>query len=801
MVLLFNLCRSFIENCGNIGYNDIIRTDVLILLRKGRGCMNDMERARIPISVRSLVEYVFKAGSIDAGFQAGVAHSLAEGTKAHQQLQKQYAEGDLKEVSMQNEYLCDEQIYVIEGRCDGILFGEETVIIDEIKSTVNELSAIPDQGYPVHWAQAMCYGYIYAQEHHCEELVIQLTYVHIPTGECIRLRRPQKRKQLSAFMEDVIRQYAPYAVMLQTHERIRNESAKKITFPFPAYRAGQRNLAGAVYKTIQEAQGLFAQAPTGIGKTISTLFPSVKAMGEGLLKRIFYATAKTITRTAAEDALRLLEQRGFHMHAITITAKDKVCFKEERRCTKEYCEYANGYYDRVNAGVLDMLTHETLMSRQVIEQYAHKHCLCPFELSLDATNASDIVIGDYNYVFDPSVSLKRLQDESKRHTALLIDEAHNLVDRGREMFSAELTKSMFLQLKRVFKPINRTVYKAAHQMNQDLLTLRKQVEAGEGPVWKEAPLSVIKQAGLFVESAEACLSELIPSDEQKLLLDAYFEVQSFIRIGELFDDRYVTYAKVEQSDITLKMYCVDPSQVLSMMGKGYRAKVFFSATLSPLHYYREMLGAGENDYTIIVPSPFRREQLDVRLVPLSTRYRDRERNNDRLVQILLTLVQEQPGNYLMFFPSYAYMQMIYDAFVTKDTQVRTMIQSQAMSEDERESFLQAFQVDNEESLIGFTVLGGIFSEGIDLVGKRLNRVVVVGVGLPQIGLERDIVKQFFDNQHKNGFHYAYVYPGMNKVQQAGGRLIRSEQDEGMLVLVDDRFQTYPYHDLLPSEWK
>lgn len=755
-------------------------------------------QSSVHIAVRPLVEYVFRSGSIDSGFRT--TSTLTDGTKAHQKVQKQYTEQDQKEVYLQAEVAYNDLLFVIDGRCDGLLVQDGQITIDEIKSTASNIERITEDLYPVHWAQAKCYAYMYAKENGAEKLRIQLTYVQVDTEEQKRFVQEMSYMELESFVNDVIKQYAPYAEMLDQHKQLRDKSINELQFPFESYRAGQRKLAGSVYRTIEEGVNLLAKAPTGIGKTISTTFPTIKAIGNGLLQNIFYLTARTITRTAAEEAFTLMESKGLRMHTVTITAKDKVCFQDEVRCQKEACPFADGYYDRINGAVLDILSHETLMNRQVIEQYARKHQVCPFEFSLDLAYAADTVICDYNYIFDPRVSLKRMFAEKKSQTALLVDEAHNLVDRAREMFSATLHKSDILAVQREFKTINSEVSKAAKAVNGFFIALRKQIE-DKHHVAKELPEELVTLVEEFVVQAER---ELVTSSgsngSNQLLLDAYFSAQSFIRISKLYDERYVTYSEVTSKDLQLKLFCLDPSHLLQQMGKGYRSHIYFSATLSPMPFYRDMLGADPEDYNVSIPTPFSRDQLDVHIMPLSTRYQDRERTKVPLVRMLQQLVEQRFGNYLFFFPSYAYMKDVYEAFMEEERGINTILQQGSMTEEEREHFLTAFSADNEQTLIGFAVMGGIFSEGIDLVGDRLTGVVVVGVGLPQLGVERNIMKRYFDESGKNGYDYAYLFPGMNKVLQAGGRLIRSEQDTGLLVLVDDRYLHASYQRLLPEEW-
>ncbi|WNR44474.1 ATP-dependent DNA helicase [Paenibacillus roseipurpureus] len=761
----------------------------------------------VNMSVRSLVEYVFRSGSLDSEFRSSKA--LRDGTKAHQRIQKQYGDSDQHEVYVSAEIVYEGILFVIDGRCDGLLLGADgdMLTVDEIKSTSSDIALIPEDGYPVHWAQAKFYAYMVARDRGLGTMRIQLTYTQVDTEETRHFVQEATLEELEAFVYEVIARYHPYAHLKHEHEQRRNRSIKELPFPFAQYREGQRKLAGAVYTSIQDEHKLFAKAPTGIGKTMSTLFPSVKAMGEGLLQRFFYLTAKTITRTAAEEAFTLLQEKGLRLHVITITAKEKVCLKEEVRCTPEYCEFADGYFDRVNDAVLDLLGHETVMTRTVIETYARKHRVCPFEFALDVAYAADAVICDYNYIFDPRVNLKRLWDEQKRYTALLIDEAHNLVDRAREMYASDLSKSAFLALQREFKGVRKELHDTAKGINAYFIALRKRMGEREMLVEEALPETLLDLVEAFILVAEKELGSGL--SQSSLLLEAYFSAHNFVRTSKLYDERYVTLSTDDRNEVSVKLACLDPSHLLKQMGKGYRSHVFFSATLSPLSYYMDALGAGEHDYSVKVPSPFAKEQLDVRIQPISTRYQDREKSRTLIARSVYELVTGRAGNYLVFFPSYAYMSSVYEAFTDlvvmnegpEGHQLEVLVQQAKMSEEEREHFLAAFQAGAARTVIGFAVMGGIFSEGIDLVGDRLTGVVVVGVGLPQLGPERNLIKDYMDSTGKNGYDYAYVYPGMNKVQQAGGRLIRSETDHGVLLLIDDRYLQPRYQRLLPEEWR
>ncbi|OMD38644.1 helicase C-terminal domain-containing protein [Paenibacillus odorifer] len=760
----------------------------------------------ITLSVRTLVEYVFRSGSIESGFH-GTA-SMVEGTRIHQKIQKQYKEGDRKEVYLRTEIPYGSLLYIVDGRCDGLLISEDgSLTVEEIKSTSGLLDML-DEGHEVHWAQALMYAYMVSLEQEHSSIQVKLTYVHRATDEQKSLYRTLSLEELTSYANDTVARYAPYADMMVRHDTKKEQSLRELSFPFPSYRKGQRHFAGAVYKSIVEKVSLFAQAPTGIGKTMSTLFPVLKAMGEGQAKGLFYLTAKTVTRFAAQEAISLLLKQGLQLHVITLTAKEKACFREEGICGKDSCPYSDGYYDRINDAVMDLLEHETLMSKDTIAMYAHKHKVCPFEFSLDAAYACDAVICDYNYIYDPRISLKRLTEERKRETVLLVDEAHNLVDRGREMFSASLLKAPFLELQRQYKGVNGNLSAAAKSVNAFFISLRKICnDEGQGQ-WAAFPEELPALLETFSLEAEQELihpsTSIVPlngeAEGENVLLDTYFSVQGMLRTFKTYDERYITYAEVRRGDVYLKLFNLDPSHLLRQMSKSFRSQILFSATLSPLSYYRDMIGAVEEDYSLTVSSPFQKEQWEVTVLPVSTRYHDREASLLPLTRALNQMVSKK-GNYLVFFPSYLYLQNVYQAFTENYPEIRTLIQDTGMSEQARESFLASFRPDNDETLLGFAVLGGIFSEGVDLPGDRLNGVMVVGVGLPQLGLERNLLRQYFNAKGKNGFDYAYVYPGMCKVLQAGGRLIRSETDTGIIVLADDRFLQSPYMHLLPEEWR
>ncbi|WP_082651742.1 ATP-dependent DNA helicase [Gorillibacterium timonense] len=756
-------------------------------------------------SVRSVVEYVYRSGSLGFGF--GSAAAFQEGSRIHRLVQSRYGEEDRKELFLRAEVEEGDARYTLEGRCDGLLqpgADRELITIDEIKSTSGSLEEIEEDSHPVHWAQAYCYAWMYARAEGLEQIAVQLTYVQTMSEEERRFVRILTAEELESFVASVVQVYAPYARLQDDHLRLREVSIRELGFPFERYRRGQRELAAAVYKTHLDGCRLFAKAPTGTGKTISTIFPTVKAVGEGLLRRLVYLTARTTTRTAAEAAFVRMERQGLHLRSVTLTAKEKICFQEQVDCRKESCPYADGFYDRLNAALLDLLGEERRITRDKVEAYARKHRICPFEFSLEAAYTADVVIGDYNYIFDPRASLRRLWEEERKKTALLVDEAHNLVDRGREMFSAELGKDDFLALKRAFKSVDPAVHQTAAEVNAVFIKLRKKAhEAGSRFFVMPSPPDGLRESlEGFLQAAEGRMQRAPEEGEpRESLVDAFFQVRHFLRIGDEYDERYVTVVKEEYKGFRLRLSCLDPSLSLQRITEGFRSTIFFSATLAPLGYYRDILGGAEEDLRLALPSPFSPDQLDVLLLPFSTRFRDRERTKETLAARLDELLRVRPGRYLFFFPSYDYLLDVLERVREHQPPARILVQSGSMSEQEREDFLACFQEDTGERLVGFAVMGGIFGEAIDLAGDRLTGVAVIGVGLPQLGPERDLIRDYYSRTDRNGFDYAYVYPGMNKVLQAGGRLIRTEQDRGTLLLVDDRFQESPYRYLLPAEWQ
>lgn len=754
----------------------------------------------IKISVRNLVEFVLRSGDLDTRFFGG--SRAVEGTKAHQKIQRFSGDEYEAEVSLKYEFEYKGFRFILQGRVDGIINKSEGICIDEIKSTTRPLDEIDENYNHIHWAQAKCYAYIYSVQNSITSIDIQLTYYNIDTEEMKKIVKTFTIEELEEFFYDLIDKYLVWAKYTYDWQIERDNSITRLEFPFRKYRKGQRKLAVAVYRTITEGKKLFAQAPTGIGKTMSTIFPSIKALGEGHTSKIFYLTAKTITRQVAEEAFIKMKEKGLKVKVLTITAKEKICFLDEPSCSPDGCEYAKGHFDRVNNALLDILTNESLITRELVEKYSKRHRVCPFEFSLDLAIWADCVICDYNYVFDPRVYLKRFFADNDGDYTFLVDEAHNLVDRSREMFSAEFFKKALLDTRKLLKNQNQNIYKALTKLNSYMLKIKKECKENNQYIMKEEPSEIYPLLRKLIGESEEWLTGNHNKPGHKELLELYFNAHGFTKIAENYDERYVTYIEKNNDDVKLKLFCLDPSYLLSEATKRGKTAIFFSATLTPLEYFREILGGSENDYLMRLASPFDRKNLCLMIANnVSTKYKDRKSTYQIVAEYIKEVVSYKRGNYLVFFPSYKYMNDVYKIFSENYPDINTIIQEPGMAENEREFFLERFNDSPFSNILGFAVMGGIFSEGIDLKGERLVGSIIVGVGLPQICLERDVIRDYFHNQIGKGFEYAYMYPGMNKVLQAAGRVIRSEKDKGVVLLVDERFGYSSYNSLFPLAWR
>lgn len=766
--------------------------------------MKEEERV-IRISVRNLVEFILREGDIDNRISGSMEKdAMLQGGRMHRKIQRRMGPEYHAEYSLKMRIPCEGYQIQLEGRADGVIIrekdGKPDVIIDEIKGIFRDIHFL-EAPVNVHLAQAKCYAYIYGEQNELDEIGVQMTYCHLDTEEVKRFRQHYSLEELKTWFDGLIEKYRKWAEFQIRWEKERDGSIGKIEFPFP-YRKGQYDLAASVYRTILRKKKLFIQAPTGVGKTMSVIFPAVKAVREGLGQKIFYLTAKTITRTVAEQAFRTLKEQGLKFKVVTLTAKEKICLCEETDCNPDACPYAKGHFDRVNDAVFDMITGGRDISRETLEEQARKYRVCPFELSLDVSVWTDAVICDYNYVFDPNAHLKRFFSESGDNGYLfLTDEAHNLVERGREMYSAVLYKEDILEVRRAVKQMDSRLAKRLEETNRLMLELKRECE--DYRVVESVSHLALKLMNLLTEM-ERFLEEYREGEKRELVLDLYFQVRDFLNIHDILDENYVIYSELERDGrFKVKLFCVNPAANLQNYLEQGNSTIFFSATLLPIRYYKKLLSVETDDYAVYAESPFPEEnRLLIIGRDVSTRYTQRGQiMYRRIAEYIAAVAEARRGNYMAFFPSYRFMEDVYEEFIRRAPGITAVVQSQFMDEKEREQFLERFEASDSAGLVGFCVMGGIFSEGIDLAADRLIGAVVVGTGLPQVCNDREIVKQYFDSRGMDGFDYSYRYPGMNKVLQSAGRVIRTENDRGIIVLLDGRFCQKQYQELFPREWK
>ena len=760
-----------------------------------------MEKPIVRISVRNLVEFILRNGDLVSGSSISDKEAMLKGSRLHRKIQKQMGSHYQPEVSLKKDIEYDDLILRVEGRADGIFSQDDRFCIDEIKGVYKNLELM-EEPVLVHRAQALCYAWIYLDEHELEKIDIQMTYAHLDTEVIKRFRETLTRAELKQWYEELTDSYHKWLAYQIEWRKKRNESMENLEFPFE-YRKGQREMVSGIYHAISKKEQIFIQAPTGVGKTMSAVFPAVRAIGQGMAETVFYLTARTITRTVAQDAFEKLRDRGLLFKVVTITAKEKLCFCDKPECEPEKCPYAKGHYDRINDAVYELWTTEQSFDRETLLRHAQKWQVCPFELSLDLAVWMDGVICDYNYVFDPNVYLKRFFGENVSGNYLfLIDEAHNLVDRGREMYSASISLDDVIETRKFVKPYSQKLWKKLGKVKKQMEELKQ--NCGEWKVQENAgvlPISLLSVQG----EMDQLLEEPPAQEVVDGILDFYFAVRNFLNISELVDDNYVVYAAFDDNGrFYLKLFCVNPAENLQKYLDKGNSTVFFSATLLPLQYYRKMLSTRSENFGMYVESPFEQKKRCLMICrDVSSKYTRRGYEEYRkIAEYIARMSWQKKGNYMVFFPSYRLMEDVYQVYQDEFSVswVRCISQHASMTELEREEFLEEFTEETEETLVGFCVMGGIFSEGIDLIGDRLIGAAVVGTGLPQVNCEREILKGYYDEKGEQGFDYAYRYPGMNKVLQAAGRVIRTKEDTGAILLMDERFLNRDYRNLFPREW-
>lgn len=755
---------------------------------------------KLVLSVHQLVDFLLRKGDIDN--RVFNRASMTEGSRLHSIYQSKQGTNYISEYPLSQDFVVDDIEITIQGRADGIIKkSEKEYIIDEIKTTVIDLDEFKDENYEWHLGQAKCYAYMFAHALGLETISIRLTYIK-QGKESKKLidESTYFTSELENYIYDLLNSYLEfYKVIIRLNKR-RDETIKELDFPFSNYRQGQKQLIKYVYGAIKNKEKLYIEAPTGIGKTMSTIYPSIKFLAEDEGSKIFYLTAKATGKDNAHQALKILKEKGLSLSDIIITSKEKICFCKDKACNPDECIYAKGYYNKIKNIIKESILRYDDFDLETITYIASKYSVCPFELELDLSLYCDVIVCDYNYVFDPTAYMKRYFDEESSHYQILVDEVHNLVDRSKEMYSASLSLSDFKKVKDAQKHIpNRKIKTALSRISKIFDKYDEECELGETEISDLLPEEYLA-INKFINSYQEVNKE-DGKDVSKELTNFYIDVNKFIKISELLCERFLVYIDKRKDDLIIKIFCLDASRFLASTMSSVNSTVLFSATLSPINYYIDVLGGSvDNSPNLVLDSPFPKENLKLLIAPkISTRYKNRDKTYDEVARYILSFISVKKGNYFIYLPSYEYLSKLLEV-ISFPEDVEVHIQNRDMKESEKNEFIEYFRKDNDKTVIALAIIGGTFSEGIDLVGESLIGVVIVGIGLPKINYESNQIVEYYKRNDIDGFGYAYTYPGMNKVMQAVGRLIRSETDKGVALLIDERYMWNDYRVLFKKEW-
>ena len=756
-----------------------------------------MEKS-LRLSVHQLVDFLLRTGDIDN--RVFNRSSMNEGSRLHSVYQSKQSNNYMAEYPLAVSLTVEEIDILLEGRADGVIKRSNgEYVIDEIKTTVEDLKIFHDDNLSWHLGQAKCYAYMFAKLNDLEFIGVKLTYI----------RQGKEKEQLidtymfnylelEQFVIDLIGEYLEFYNIIFNQIEKRNKSIETLDFPFDKYRPGQRDLAKYCYAVAKKGKRLFVEAPTGIGKTMSTLFPFIKALKDDEKAKIFYLTAKNSGKEAAHQALRLLKNKGLSLSDIIITAKDKICFCKGKACNPDECPYTKNYFDKIQTVLRYSLLNYNDFDLNLITRIAYENQICPFEYELDLSLFMDVIVCDYNYMFDPISYMKRYFDEDASSYLALVDEAHNLIDRSRDMYSASLSYQTFKEARKSVRHSKLHKLKLALSKMNKMFKEYEELENGNHIV------------ELFNDYTYKTLSSFITTmqdinknenkEMSKELLDFYLEANRFSKMLEFVNDNYLLYIERNKDDIVLKASCLDASSFLNDSLSQIKGSVLFSATLSPLDYYVNLLGGKEKDARLVLPSPFPKNNLKIIIAPnVSVRYKNRETSYQKVADYIKAFVNNKIGNYFVFLPSYEYLHNLMPYIDIDNALIYE--QNQEMSDEDKEAFLLNFKPSPEVTSIAFVVVGGAFSEGIDLVSDRLIGAVIVGIGMPRLNFVSDQIANYYEARGLSGYNYAYLNPGMNKVMQALGRVIRSEEDKGAVLLIDERYLNNEYRDCFKAEWR
>jgi DNA excision repair protein ERCC-2 len=757
---------------------------------------------KIKLSVHQLVDFLLRKGDIDTRIYS--SNTMQEGSRIHAFYQSKQGINYLSEYLLKTNIVYKDYEFELEGRADGIIQNGNSFSVDEIKSSIAPLVDFRKEQIDWHLGQAKCYAYMFMKERNLENIGVKLTYIsQINTKDKLIETYHFDFKEIESYIFSLLDEYISFYQIISRKEKTRNETIEKLPFPFQTYRKGQRELAKYSYSIAKNGGKLFVEAPTGIGKTISTLYPFIKTLDQNRDGKIFYLTAKASGKEAAHNAIEILKGKGLSIFDIVIYAKDKICFSKGKACNPEECPFAKGYYNKIQKIIKDSLLNYSDFTYDRIVDIAMKNEVCPFELELDLSLFSDVIICDYNYMFDPLVYMKRYFDADTSHFLALIDEAHNLVDRSKDMYSASLSTATFFEAKKSIKKLEHKKIKSAfRKLNKIFSEVKKTFPNKETLVdfFDDNFFRILSNTSLAIQD----ISKNDSKSMNKELLDLLLEINKFIKISDFYSDKFISYIDIEgnrKKTVTFNIKCLDASTFLAKRLNQIKGSILFSASLSPLEYYIKLLGGSiEKDASLTLKSPFEKNKLLFLIDPkISIKYSKRSDSYEEVAKSIKAFISQKIGNYLVYVPSYEYQENLLK-ILDLDSRIKLLVQSKEMDEQEKQEFISEFTNNPVITTLGIAILGGSFAEGIDLVQDRLIGAVIIGVGLPKINFVSDQIAKHYDGLGYNGKDYAYIYPGMNKVMQAIGRVIRSEKDEGAVLLIDERYTLNQYQDLFKKEW-
>jgi DNA excision repair protein ERCC-2 len=749
------------------------------------------------VAVRELAAFCFRCGDIDYRFTP--SPTGVEGVEGHQQVYRRRPSSYLQEHSLQASFEAEDFSLLLRGRADG--YDPQAGYVEEIKTCRVARDAVPAAVETLHWSQALLYAaLVLAAEPERLEIEVRLTWYNIDTEQEWQRVEILQRQTLDSLLTDAVSQYQQWLVVHHQWRRERDASITALDFPFRGYRSGQREMAEIVYKCIAQGGQLLLQAPTGIGKTAAVLYPALKAMAADKHDVIVFVTARTVGRRAAEDSFAQFAEAGLRLRSLSLTAKETVCFSPGKACHGEDCPFAAGYYDRLPAA-REAAMAETVLNRDAVEELARRFTVCPYQLAADLLPWVDATVADIHYVYSFYAGLARQMEASSLRWSVLLDEAHNLPERGRNMYSASFSKRSLMAAR---KEADGIVRRALDRCNRALLDLLKLD-------WQEADFHMCEAPPPALETALQSLIGAVAEQQvisaeylnsRRVLLEFYFDMLQFLRVLEVFGDsyRFEMQRDAHPQSLVVRLNCLDAAPLLEPRQRAPVSVTAFSATVSPPSWVGPGLGFATDFVFLSLPSPFQPAQLEVEVnTAVDTRYRARQRTLPRLQRAIEGWLEDNPGNCIVYFPSYQYMQDTLDGMPALGTDRKVLVQEREQSEASRAQLLGELR--ERDDVAAFCILGGIFGEGIDLPGDDLRSVVIVGVGLPQFNRERQVQRDYFAARYGHGFEYAYLFPGMQKVNQALGRVVRRESDSGRALLLDSRYGEPEYRDLLPPWWR